>query len=337
MSILFGVIVTLASRWRFHRPRRASQRNLAALGVRNHRWYGARDDIIANPWKTVVDTGGATIQAITGAVPKQRRLSGPVGCPARVRCAKCATRAATRWKRTSTIRHRRKFSRTSRLCLPIASLLHFICDYFRLIIMGSARPYEIEALMDEEIETIVRTKLKPYHSLFDGRRGLAGARDRGGCPWCHQGDGCARSISQASRRLHRRGVDSTPSAASRCERSIPAGPAPDGSPLGPASRCRPWFHSSVRTLFVLRAASTGWNSQYRAADATRRHLERWDELRFLPLETGYDQAKRGHHIVVAPDWHCNQAGAETHLFDRCGVLVTQHLCQLAAQLSPAGG
>jgi chemotaxis protein MotA len=51
-------------------------------------------------------------------------------------------------------------------------LCQFICDYFRLIVMGSARPHEIEALMDEEIETIVRGKLKPYHSLMMVAEGL---------------------------------------------------------------------------------------------------------------------------------------------------------------------
>jgi chemotaxis protein MotA len=51
-------------------------------------------------------------------------------------------------------------------------LAHFVCDYFRLIIMGSARPHEIESLMDEEIETIVRSKLKPYNSLMVVAEGL---------------------------------------------------------------------------------------------------------------------------------------------------------------------
>jgi chemotaxis protein MotA len=35
----------------------------------------------------------------------------------------------------------------------------------RLIIMGSARTHEIEALMDEEIHTIVKSKLTPYNAL----------------------------------------------------------------------------------------------------------------------------------------------------------------------------
>lgn len=44
-------------------------------------------------------------------------------------------------------------------------LTSFICDYCRLIIMGNARTHEIESLMDEEIQTIQRDKLKVYFAL----------------------------------------------------------------------------------------------------------------------------------------------------------------------------
>ena len=44
-------------------------------------------------------------------------------------------------------------------------LTTFICDYMRLIIIGNARPHEIEALMDEEIETMMHDKLKPYQAM----------------------------------------------------------------------------------------------------------------------------------------------------------------------------
>lgn len=44
-------------------------------------------------------------------------------------------------------------------------LTNFICDYCRLIIIGNARTHEIEALMDEEIQTISRDKLKVYFAL----------------------------------------------------------------------------------------------------------------------------------------------------------------------------
>ena len=51
-------------------------------------------------------------------------------------------------------------------------LLTFICDYCRLIIIGNARTHEVEALMDEEIQTIRADRLKSYHSLVTVAEGL---------------------------------------------------------------------------------------------------------------------------------------------------------------------
>src|SRR5476649_1835702 len=51
-------------------------------------------------------------------------------------------------------------------------LTHFICDYCRLIIIGNARTHEIEALMDEEIQTVTRDKLKSFHALTSVAEGL---------------------------------------------------------------------------------------------------------------------------------------------------------------------
>ena len=96
-------------------------------------------------------------------------------------------------------------------------------------------------------------------------------------------------------------------------------------------------HSSVRTLLVLRAASTGWNSQYRAADATwpppgaRRRASACSRLRLDTTKPSEATTSSWRRIG-----HCDRAGAETHLLDRCGVVVAQHLCQLAAQLSRLG-
>ncbi|MBZ9790976.1 flagellar motor stator protein MotA [Rhizobium sp. 3T7] len=49
--------------------------------------------------------------------------------------------------------------------LKNTALTSFICDYIRLIIIGNARSHEIEALMDEEISSVLHDKLKPYHAL----------------------------------------------------------------------------------------------------------------------------------------------------------------------------
>ena len=44
-------------------------------------------------------------------------------------------------------------------------LLTFICDYGRLIIIGNAKTHEIEALMDEELETLAYDRFKPVHAI----------------------------------------------------------------------------------------------------------------------------------------------------------------------------
>jgi len=50
--------------------------------------------------------------------------------------------------------------------------MNFICDYCRIIIIGNARSHEIEALMDEEIQTIKSDKMKAYHALVAVGDGL---------------------------------------------------------------------------------------------------------------------------------------------------------------------
>lgn len=44
-------------------------------------------------------------------------------------------------------------------------LIEFICDYLRLVISGNTEPFELEALMEHEIETIRHEGEEPVHSL----------------------------------------------------------------------------------------------------------------------------------------------------------------------------
>lgn len=41
----------------------------------------------------------------------------------------------------------------------------FLCDYLRIISLGNENPHEIEALMDEEIETLTHEKMHPSHAV----------------------------------------------------------------------------------------------------------------------------------------------------------------------------
>ena len=79
-------------------------------------------------------------------------------------------------------------------------LLTFICDYCRLIIIGNAKTHEIEALMDEEIETLTYDRFKPVHALRHSRRRPAGARHRRRGARHHPRHGLARSIARIARR-----------------------------------------------------------------------------------------------------------------------------------------
>lgn len=120
--------------------------------------------IVANPFYTIKDTGKAMVEAILDRAPKERdhldllavlhmlmrelRLNGRSGVETHVDNPA-----------ESSI-----FQAFPKV-LNNTSLTSFTCDYTRLIIIGNAKPHEIEALMDEELQTIHRDKTKPYHAL----------------------------------------------------------------------------------------------------------------------------------------------------------------------------
>ena len=173
MSILFGFIITIASLLGGFTALGGN------IGVIWQPWefviiagMALGIYIVANPWKVVVDTGAATVQALTAAVPKQRHYLDLLGL------LHSLMREVRNKGRNEVEGHiddpsSSEIFKNFPTVLANDPLAHFVCDYFRLIIMGSARPHEIESLMDEEIETIVRSKLKPYNSLMVVAEGLA--------------------------------------------------------------------------------------------------------------------------------------------------------------------
>ena len=126
--------------------------------------------IIANPWKVVIDTGVASVKAFTMAVPKQRRYLDLLGILHSL-MREVRNKGATRWKRHIDDPSCSEMFKNYPTVPPTIPCWQFGWDYFRLIAMGSARPHEIEALIDEEIETIAR-KLKARIIPDDRRRGL---------------------------------------------------------------------------------------------------------------------------------------------------------------------
>ena len=126
--------------------------------------------IVANPMSTIKDTGVAMMDAILDRSPSQCHYLDVLG-------VLYSLMRELRGKARNEIEEHvdnptestifKSFPRV----LADRDLTNFICDYCRLIIIGNARTHEIEALMDEEIQT-VRDKLKSYHALTTVSDGL---------------------------------------------------------------------------------------------------------------------------------------------------------------------
>lgn len=120
--------------------------------------------IIANPMKSIMDTLSATAEAVGNASPKKRDyldvLALLYGLMRELR-AKGRNEVEPHIEEPYNSAIFRNFPGV----LKNRSLTTFVCDYFRLIIVGNARAHEIEALVDEELHTIHRDQMKPYHAM----------------------------------------------------------------------------------------------------------------------------------------------------------------------------
>jgi chemotaxis protein MotA len=120
--------------------------------------------IVANSVPTIKDTGRAILEGVKGSGPIQRDYLDVLG-------VLYSLMRELRGKGRNEVEEHVDNPEESNIfksfprVLADKELTHFICDYCRLIIIGNARTHEIEALMDEEIQTVTRDKLKPYHGL----------------------------------------------------------------------------------------------------------------------------------------------------------------------------
>ncbi|MFN3635233.1 MAG: flagellar motor stator protein MotA [Rhizobium rhizophilum] len=120
--------------------------------------------IMANPMKVIKDTGKAMGEAFKQTVPKERDYLDVLG-------VLYSLMRDLRTKSRNEIEAHIDNPDESSIFTAAPNLLKnkeltaFICDYVRLIIIGNARSHEIEALMDEEIDTIHYDKMKPYHAM----------------------------------------------------------------------------------------------------------------------------------------------------------------------------
>jgi chemotaxis protein MotA len=127
--------------------------------------------MVANSMKVVLDTGGAIADAALTRVPKRDdylALLGLLFALTRELRTKPRNEVENHLENPEQSEIFKAFPRVSR----DPELTLFICDYVRLILIGNARPYEIEALMEEEIATHRGDKLKVHSALMSMADGL---------------------------------------------------------------------------------------------------------------------------------------------------------------------
>ncbi len=119
---------------------------------------------VANPMSVVKDAGKATMEAFKQAVPKEKDYLEVLGL---LHSLMRELRTKPRNEVEAHIDNPEESAifQAFPKVLKDHDLTAFICDYCRIIIIGNARPFEIEALMDEEIHTIKHDKLKSMHAL----------------------------------------------------------------------------------------------------------------------------------------------------------------------------
>ena len=127
--------------------------------------------IVANPFSTIKDCGRAALEAVTDKVPKPRDFLDVLSV---LHALMRELRAKSRNEVESHFDNPKESEIVKGFPALLANndLVVFICDYCRLIIIGNARTHEIEALMDEEIETLAHEKYKPVHAFQSVADGL---------------------------------------------------------------------------------------------------------------------------------------------------------------------
>jgi chemotaxis protein MotA len=127
--------------------------------------------IIANPMSTIKDTGSAMMEAILDRIPTQRHYLDVLGVLYTL-MRELRGKGRNELEQHVDNPNESTIFKSFPRVLVDKDLTNFICDYCRLIIIGNARTHEIEALMDEEIQTITRERLHSYHALTSVSDGL---------------------------------------------------------------------------------------------------------------------------------------------------------------------
>jgi chemotaxis protein MotA len=126
---------------------------------------------IANPMKVVKDSLKGVMEAIKEATPKPRDYLDTLSVLYAL-MRELRTKTRTEMEVHVDNPAESEIFKAFPKVLANHELTQFICDYCRLIILGNARTHEIEALMDEEIQTIRHDKLKAYAAITAVADGL---------------------------------------------------------------------------------------------------------------------------------------------------------------------
>ena len=120
--------------------------------------------VVSNPIPVIKDSGKAIVEAILGQAPHQRDFLDLLSL---MHALMREMRGKSRGEVEGHIDNptESEIFKVHAKILANTLLTSFICDYCRLVIIGTARSFEIEALMDEEIQTLTYDKLKPYNAL----------------------------------------------------------------------------------------------------------------------------------------------------------------------------
>jgi chemotaxis protein MotA len=120
--------------------------------------------VMGNPISTITDTFRGVLEALTHKVPKRKDFLALLGLL-------FALMRDLRTRPRNEVEAHIDGPQDSPLFQHFPSILkdkeltQFVCDYVRLILIGNARPHEIEALMDQEIATVRKHRTKPAVAL----------------------------------------------------------------------------------------------------------------------------------------------------------------------------
>ncbi len=127
--------------------------------------------LVANPLAVVKDSGRGIFEALKNSVPHEKEYLQLLGL-LHALLRELKTKPKNEVEACIDNPDEAAIFQAYPTILKDTALTNFICDYCRLILVGNARPHEVEALMEEEIGTIRHDKLKAYNALSDVGDGL---------------------------------------------------------------------------------------------------------------------------------------------------------------------